>query len=332
MEMGGATRAAVSGSFATVRTAVTVTGATTSLDDAVANWGFANARTSPEMRVLITGSSGFIGSNFHRRLAADHQVAYVDIASPIRAHRMDCRKLFRTCDERFDLLIHAAAVIGSRQERDENPLAVYENLALDQAAIAWCLRTGTPLLYFSSSAVYSVKKRGPFRESLVGSRFEILDADDAYGYIKLVGERQAHDLWCLQVPVTIVRPFSGYGADQSEDYPFRAILERVKRREDPLTVWSDTTRDFVHVEDIVSACLVLTELGTLGPVNIGTGVPTRMSELARMMAEQAGYEPEIKILHQSEGPDHRFADTSFMETFYKPRISLAEGIEMALKE
>jgi nucleoside-diphosphate-sugar epimerase len=104
----------------------------------------------------------------------------------------------------------------------------------------------------------------------------------------------------------------------------------VKRREDPLDVWSDTERDFIHVDDVVGACLAMVERGVFGPVNIGTGIPTRMTQLARMAAEAVGYEPEIRVLGRSAGPDHRYADIGAMREFYAPRVDLREGIERAL--
>lgn len=277
------------------------------------------------MRAIVTGSSGFIGRAFNRYLRSHGwTVLCVDTATG-----WDCRDAFGSLTPRFDLLVHAAAVIGSRQERDENPLAVYENLSLDQAAIAFARRTGTPLLYFSSSAAYRTDRSGPFVESDIEPD-RILSPDASYGFIKLVGERQCGELRAQGSPVYVARPFSGYGEDQSADYPFRAICDRVRRREDPLDVWSDTERDFIHVDDVVGACLAMVERGVFGPVNIGTGIPTRMTRLARMAATAAGYEPEIRVLDRSPGPDHRYADIGAMREFYAPRVDLMEGIERTL--
>lgn len=241
----------------------------------------------------------------------------------------DCRDYFTASGERLNLLVHCAAIIGSRQERDDNPLAVYEDLSIDQAAIAWCAETETPLLYFSSSAAYPTTLQGPFCEDDIEDEY-ISKPDAAYGFIKLVGERQCRVLQAQGVPVYVARPFSGYGADQSLDYPFPSILKRAKAHEDPLTVWSDVERDFIHIDDVVSACLTMVEKGIAGPVNIGSGVATRMTELARLAATTVGYDPEIKVLGKSIGPDHRYADTTLLRTFYEPTISLTEGVRMSV--
>ena len=284
------------------------------------------------MRALVTGHAGFVGRNIARRLLYDGwDVVGVDIRQGCLPEQVlaDCRDYF-TVSGGYDLLVHCAAVIGSRQERDDNPLAVYEDLSLDQAAIAWCLETGTALLYFSSSAAYSTDLSGPFVEKNLTPDF-ICRPDAAYGFIKLVGERQCRDLRALGGKVYVVRPFSGYGADQSLDYPFPSILRRAMAGEDPLVVWSDVERDFIHIDDVVSACLTMMREDIPGPVNIGSGVPTKMTELARLAAEAVGYDPEIRVLGKSAGPDHRYADTTLMRTFYEPTISLVEGIEMCVK-
>lgn len=282
------------------------------------------------MRALVTGHAGFVGRNFAKRLADEGwTVTGVDIRpsefdTSILA---DCRDIFEVAGG-YDLLVHCAAVIGSRQERDEFPMRVYEDLSIDQAAIAWCAETGTPLLYFSSSAAYSTAVSGPFCEDDIEVNF-IEAPDAAYGFIKLVGERQCRDLKA-QVPVYVVRPFSGYGADQSLDYPFPSILKRAVAREDPLTVWSDVERDFIHIDDVVSACWTMVNKGIPGPVNIGSGVPTKMTELARLAAVAVGYNPEIRVLGRAIGPDHRYADPTLMRTFYEPTISLEQGVKMCV--
>jgi nucleoside-diphosphate-sugar epimerase len=284
------------------------------------------------MRALVTGAAGFVGRHMAERLVKDGwNVTGVDIRQGEVGNsvRADCRDFFLSNDMEFDLLVHCAAVIGSRQERDDNPLAVYEDLSLDQAAIAWCQETRTPLLYFSSSAAYPTDMAGPFSEWVLDPN-HIWAPDAAYGFIKLVGERQCRDLAKQGGKVYVVRPFSGYGADQSLDYPFPSILKRAVAKEDPLTVWSDVERDFIHIDDVVSACLTMVDKAIFGPVNIGSGIPTKMTELARLAAQTVGYDPEIRVLGKSVGPDHRFADTTLLRTFYKPRISLAEGVRMSL--
>src|SRR6202035_3854150 len=108
------------------------------------------------------------------------------------------------------------------------------------------------------------------------------DPDATYGWVKLTGERIAREVQNAGVPVTVVRPFSGYGEDQDDCYPFPAMIARAARQENPFDVWGDgqQVRDFVHIDDIVRATLALVDANADGPVNLGTGVGTSMDDLA----------------------------------------------------
>ena len=71
------------------------------------------------------------------------------------------------------------------------------------------------------------------------------------------------------------RPFSGYGEDQSFDYPFPSLIRRVLNKEAPITIWGsgDQCRDFIHIDDIVEAVMQTKDVLKPGEVlNLGSGV------------------------------------------------------------
>lgn len=245
----------------------------------------------------------------------------------------DARAFFRHSIETFDLVIHCAAVVGGRKVIDGSPAFQLVNFELDAAMFAWAQRRVGHVVYISSSAAYPVlyqKRSGheKLNESLV-SHTAPNPPDALYGWSKFIGERMAQE---LSVPSTIIRPFSGYGSDQGDDYPFRAILNRAMRREDPLRVWGSgqQVRDFVHVDDIVGATKKFLADNVRYPTNIGTGVPTSMKMYAEMCAQAVGYEPEIQMMGNNEGVEYRVADVTCMNTHYTAQVSLAEGIERAI--
>ena len=128
--------------------------------------------------------------------------------------------------------IHAAAIVGGRAKIDGNPLALAVNLELDAAMFQWALRTRPGrVVYLSSSAAYPVGLQGtrdhrPLLEGdiQVDDFWPVFGTPDAlYGWAKLTGERLAALARAEGVPVSVVRPFSGYSHDQSEDYPFPAF-------------------------------------------------------------------------------------------------------------
>lgn len=291
-------------------------------------------------RVLVTGSEGFVGQRMIPALVDDYQITCVDTKLGI-----DARDFFRASTERFDLVVHLAAVVGGRAMIEGNPLAVAVDLAIDAELFQWAARTGQPhVLYFSSSAAYPVaiqirednwQYRGSQR--LVEDEIELDDIrspDLSYGLAKLVGEYQAREARKHGVKVTIARPFSGTGPTQSLDYPVPSIIDRAVRREDPLVVWSDSVRDIIHIDDVIQIALAAVEQGIEEPFNCGTGIGTSFGDLARMAADvvgypsRAGYQKPLIMIETDKpaGVAYRVADPTFMRSFYPHPLRTVEEI------
>jgi nucleoside-diphosphate-sugar epimerase len=293
---------------------------------------------------LVTGSAGFAGRHYVRALKEDGwSVIGIDLNGE-GGERGDARDFFRTAAEwSFDLVIHCAAVVGGRQVIDGAPLALASNLELDAGLFQWALRTRPGrIVYVSSSAAYpvSLQKLGDeirLRESYIDPSFTQPGGagfpDQLYGWTKLTGENLAHRARQEGLNVTVIRPFSGYGEDQDLSYPFRAFAERARIRADPFRVWGNPRqcRDFIHVDDIVAATLLMVREGIDGPVNLGTGNPTALGDLALAFTEHAGYEAAIETVPDAPmGVEYRVADPAYLYSFYAPKISLDEGIRRAL--
>jgi nucleoside-diphosphate-sugar epimerase len=290
---------------------------------------------------LVTGHKGFAGRHFWRTLGeAGWSVRGIDLASKVPE---DARRFFtHNVTGRFDLVIHCAAVVGGRATIDGAPLALASNLELDAGLFQWALRTRPGrVVYVSSSAAYPVtlqhlEDRVSLTEAMIDpsmSRLAIGVPDQLYGWAKLTGENLAYRARQEGLAVSVIRPFSGYGEDQDESYPFRAFAERARCRENPFTVWGnpDQCRDFIHIDDIVAATLLMAEQGIDGPVNLGTGNATALGDLALLMAQGAGYEPVLQADPSAPmGVGYRVADATELQRFYQPRVELEEGIRRAL--
>ncbi len=285
------------------------------------------------MNILITGDKGFIGRNFRSRLEkAGHKITGMDIKSG-----EDCRDFFRKSSaEKFDLVIHCAAIVGGRLMIEGNPIAVATDLSIDAEMFNWAVTTKQPqVVYFSSSAAYHIGlQTSPYK--LKESDINLADVhnpDMTYGWSKLTGEYLAGFARAQGVKVNVFRPFSGYGEDQDLDYPFPSFIERAKKRQDPFEVWGDgkQVRDFIHIDDIFAAVMKAVELDVAEPVNLGCGIPTSFNELAEKVCAAAGYQPQIKHLGDKPvGVQYRCADNSKLASFYKPAVTLEEGIRRAL--
>ena len=287
------------------------------------------------MKILITGDAGFVGRAFHRALAKQrHDITGIDLVNG-----KEVRHFFATDNTQFDIVIHLAAIVGGRMTIEGNPLSVASDLAIDADMFQWALRTRPKhIVYFSSSAAYPIfLQRLAYQQKLreIDINLEhIRTPDFTYGWAKLSGEMLASYARAEGLKVTVLRPFSGYGADQALDYPFPSFIERAKRKADPFEVWGRGTqvRDFVHIDDVVGATFAAV-INDVNVMNICSGRPTSFIELAEMVMLQANYLAPIKNnLDAPIGVEYRVGSTTQMFQVYEPKISLEEGIALALAE
>ena len=268
------------------------------------------------MRALVTGAAGFVGRHVETELFERGYVVRSEDIAGVCGRARDALDLFRTGTYRYDLVVHCAARTPHRAAIDGDPGMHPYNVMLDAAMFDWAVRTRQPhVLYLSSCAALD----GPV---------------DDYARTKLAGEWLADKARAAGVKVSVVRPYSGYGEDQSEDWPFRAFVERARRREDPFLIWGDgqQVRDWIHITDVVKAALAVAESGTTDPVSLCTGVGTSMLQVAQLACEQVGYNPEFEFrLDKPAGQSYRVGDPEQMLRWYTPAVTIEHGIKLALE-
>lgn len=272
------------------------------------------------MKALVTGSAGFIGRHFVAELKRrGWEVEGIDLLFGGRPTGVDAFSVFDMTfpagRHHYDLVVHAAARSPHRAAIDGEPISHIYNQHLDAAMFDWAAWTRQGrVLYLSSCAV--------------------LDDDlDDYGLLKWTGERMADQARRAGLPVTVVRPFSGYGEDQSTDFPFGAFVDRARRRLDPFPLWNPkAVRDWIHVADVVNGALAVAESGTTEPVSLCTGVGHTCGDVAERICETAGYRPVFEVNRDKpQGVGERIGDPTEMFRVYRPAITLAEGIKRALE-
>lgn len=330
------------------------------------------------MKALCLGGCGFVGRRFCRRLLNDGWEVDVidDLSTGLPLNKWPAflqptteqreRLHFRYDDARasfrggflqpsaYDLVIHLAAVVGGRLKIEGDPLAVATDLSIDADFFNWLTRDAwiepgrsRKVIYFSSSAVYPIESQQrdshcALSEGMVklgGTRLGMPDM--TYGWSKLTGEYLAkHAVEKYGVDVAIYRPFSGYGADQSLDYPFPSIIKRVlnamEGKNDIISVWGsgDQVRDFIYIEDVVD-CVMATyqQLAPGEALNIGSGEGVSFYQLVYTACKVLGH--DVPVIHDPDKPEgvfYRVADTHKLSQFdWKPSVSLEEGIERVAK-
>lgn len=317
--------------------------------------------------VLITGAAGFVGRHFTRRLLElGHTVVAVDPIAPLTGgihpdagwplfeprdfagfqfHAQDCRDYFRQHPSvSFDYVFHLAAIVGGRMVIEHNPLAVADDLSIDAQYWQWAVKAkpGKSVI-FSSSAAYPIGLQRPdqyrlLREEDISFEQELGMPDLSYGWSKLTMEylsRLAFERHGLKS--VCYRPFSGYGEDQDDSYPFPSVCKRAIAHQGApsLTVWGSglQMRDFIHIEDCVTGVLAtMDQIDDGDALNLSTGRLTSFIEFAEIAARQLGYTPEIKgTSNTPEGVFARGGDTEKQRAMgFVPTISFEEGVGRAL--
>ena len=288
------------------------------------------------MKVLITGHKGFVGRHFVKYFEErGDEIVGVDIKDGL-----DCREFFKTCYEKFDLVVHLAAIVGGREMIESEPLAVATDLSIDSEMFNWAVRTGQKkIVYYSSSAAYPIKYQK--ENSEIKMREDFIDLDDisnpdfTYGWSKLTGELLATFAKKQGVDVYIFRPFSGFGEDQDLTYPMPSFIDRVMNKVEEFEIWGDGTqvRDFIYIDDIVNATMKAVELDIQEPINLGNGIPISFNEVAEKLFEITGWKPLKGIKHLTEKPVgvmYRCGECTKMKEFYTPQYDVDSALRRIL--
>ncbi|MDJ0029630.1 GDP-L-fucose synthase [Gordonia alkanivorans] len=238
-------------------------------------------------------------------------------------------------------VVLAAARVGGILANSTFPVDfLSENLRIQTNVLDAAVATRVPrLLFLGSSCIYPKFAAQPIREdSLLTGELE--PTNDAYAIAKIAGilniqavRRQYGLQWISAMPTNLYGPEDNFSATGSHVLPalIRRYDEAVLSGERTVTNWGSGTprREFLHVDDMASACLhLLDNFDGSQQVNVGTGVDHSLSELADIVAASVGYTGETEWdTSMPDGTPRKLLDvTTLMSTGWKPSIGLEEGI------
>jgi GDP-4-dehydro-6-deoxy-D-mannose reductase len=290
-------------------------------------------------RVLVTGSSGFVGRHL---LAA---ISRPEVAHTHRTARSNTRYDIRNASEILNLVsaanptavIHLAA--QSFVPRSfEDPRETLETNLLGTLNLLKALeqhRFKGKFLYVSSGDVYGRVAEAdlPISEALPPR------PRNPYAVSKVAAEALCYQ-WSQtsEMEIVIVRPFNHIGPFQTEAFAVSAFAKQIAEiklgyHEPTLETGNlEVTRDFTDVRDVVQAYLLLLDSGMSGETyNVCSGVEVRLSELLSTLCDIAGVRPELVTDPSRIRPNEqrRVLGTSQKlrkQTGWTPQISLRQTL------
>lgn len=302
-----------------------------------------------DMNFLITGAAGFLGSHLANHLVREgHQVRGLDdlsagdqaLLSPeilfTRGDVNDRPKLWTLLQE-VDCVYHLAARVSVPESvsypREYNAVNVGGTVSLMEAMRDVGVRR---VVFISSGAVYGDKAEQPLKET------SIPDPRSPYAVSKLAAEyyvRTIGDLWGIET--VILRVFNAYGPGQRLPPSHAPVIPNFLRqatRGGSLVMHGDgtQTRDYVYVDDVVSAMISAATAPGINHVvmNIGSGKETSVRDLVRLIMETTGVKVETIVTGKADGGVSRMcADISLAreKLGYQPHFSLNEGLRLTLE-
>jgi UDP-glucose 4-epimerase len=297
------------------------------------------------MRVLVTGGAGFIGSNAVRLLCdAGHDVLVVDNLSfgyeafvdPrarfVRASFDDASVLDRELPG-TDVVMHFAASSIIQFAFEQPAEYVTNNVSRGVALLEAMRKHSVNRIVFSSTAsVYGEPTRIPVDEEDPKNPIQV------YGASKLAFEMILSGYYyAFGINSTTFRYFNAYGPNDEQQPVTRAVPRWIKAalRDEPLTLYwaGQQLRDYVFVDDIVSAHLLAAEVEGCRRYNLGSGTGVLMRDLAQEILDLTGSRSELVDGGERPGDASRLiANTERVrrELSWSPQVARHHALERTI--
>ena len=150
------------------------------------------------------------------------------------------------------------------------------------------------------------------------------DAKTALQKIRSAKEsKRAAERICERYGAVVARIFNVYG-EGKEGGVIETFINRALAGQ-PLVVNSSQVRDFIYVDDVCEALWLLAQKAEPGFYDVGTGVPTPVDEVARLVIELTGSSSPIEV--RPAEPSISVADVrALREMGFEPKVGLREGV------
>ena len=292
-------------------------------------------------RIFVAGYRGLVGSALMRCLEREgfHNLPKRDRSQLDLGDEHAVRSFF--AKERPAIVIFAAAKVGGIKANNDFPVEfLLDNLRIQNNIIHSAYETGVrKLLFLGSSCIYPKFAPQPIPETaLLGGPLE--PTNEAYAIAKIAGiklcqayAREYGANFISAMPTNLYGPNDNFDLETSHVLAalLRKAHEAKMRKARELAVWGSGTprREFLHVDDLASACLFLLEkYDSPEIINVGCGEDISIRELAELICDIVGFEGQLAWDDtKPDGTPRKLLDVTRLHNLgWRPTIPLRDGI------
>jgi GDP-L-fucose synthase len=292
-------------------------------------------------KIFLAGHRGMVGSALVRQLEAG---GFACLLVRDRS-KLDLRdeaavaKFF--AQEKPATVILAAAKVGGIKANNDYPVEfLLENLRIQNSVIRAAYESGVrKLLFLGSSCIYPKFAPQPIPETALLSG-PLEPTNEAYAIAKIAGiklcqayARKYGANFISVMPTNLYGPNDNF--DLQTSHVLAALLRKAHeaktRKNRKLVVWGSgkPRREFLHVDDLAAACLLLLEkYDSPEIINVGCGEDISIRELAELICDVVGFDGELAWdATKPDGTPRKLLDVTKLRSLgWKPSISLRDGI------
>jgi GDP-L-fucose synthase len=297
------------------------------------------------MSIVVAGDTGLVGSAIFELLKANREDV-IGINSKT-VNLLDRQSTFEfISDIKPTAVIDAAAIVGGIGANNTFPvdflsknLQIQTNL-MDASHNANVER----FVFLGSSCIYPRECPQPMKEEyLLTGPLETTNS--AYAIAKIAGieliksyRKQFKRRWISLMPTNMYGPNDNFSLESGHVLPalVNRFLSAVRNDDREVTLWGsgNPKREFLYSHDLARATVFLMEnYDDDSHINVGSGEDLPINELARLIAQEAGFSGEIKWdSSKPDGTPRKLLDVSRLRSLgWSPTVTLEEGIRLTIE-
>ncbi|XGI84237.1 NAD-dependent epimerase/dehydratase family protein [Halorutilales archaeon Cl-col2-1] len=286
-------------------------------------------------KILVTGSSGFIGTHLcHALVEEGYNVEGVDISQPkfelpesIETHITDLTEPTELPES--DIIVHLAAH-SQVQPVVESPELALENIQMTQNILSEADRMDASVINISSRDIYGNSLQPSEDESTI-------DSPNGYAASKISSEALSNAFrHTMDVSVTSLRLANVYGSMDTNQRVIPIFIALADAGEELTVFGKQKLLDFIHVDDVcraIQSTINRSEITDGEAINIGSGVGTSLPEIASYISESIESCPGWSVSDNRTGDVGQYvSDISKSRSIlnFEPEISLNKGMDKTI--